>query len=149
MSEPTFPPPGLPGLSPQRAEFELAVLRAIAGLVPGSLPARVRATIEVEGEGVVLRMVIPPERTLEAAAWPVPGRAPDARAAPAPQLSDMERDVLQAVREAGRELTGEEIAERAGYPWESDLRSTLAAMRRHGLLSGRPGERGYGPGPRA
>ncbi len=56
-------------------------------------------------------------------------------------LSQMEADILEALG-AGT-LTGQQIAARAGYPYEASLRACLAALRRRGLLGGPPGSPGY------
>ncbi len=58
-----------------------------------------------------------------------------------PVLNEMEQDILGAL---GIEtMNGQELADKAGYPFESTFRLTLAAMRRRGLLGGKVGDRGY------
>lgn len=144
MSDSLFArPEAPPGPSPQRAEFELAVLRAVAGLVPGCLPARVRATLEVEGEGVVLRVVIPPERTLAAAAWSAPAPAPSdappvapaAAAADAPRagpLRQVHRRLLAAA--TGRPVPAKVLVKLAGYAYSARSREAVTQLCRWGLL---------------
>jgi Fe2+ or Zn2+ uptake regulation protein len=57
------------------------------------------------------------------------------------QLSAMEADVLEAAAEVP--LTGQQLGERSGYPWDGSLRACLAALRRRRLLGGRAGDAGY------
>ena len=61
---------------------------------------------------------------------------------PAPLPSDMERCALEAVAALGGRVSGQQIADKAGYPFDSAIRTCLAALRRRGILGGRPGE-GY------
>lgn len=49
------------------------------------------------------------------------------------QLSEMEADALQALAEGGK-LSGPKIAEKAGYAYETPLKSALAGLRRRGLV---------------
>jgi hypothetical protein len=65
------------------------------------------------------------------------------------RLIGIERTILEAVAELGGEPKGEAIAERAGYPYDSHLKTALANLRRLGLLGGAKGRTGYpltGPG---
>lgn len=60
-------------------------------------------------------------------------------------LNEIERDVVEAI---GTDvLTAKEVARKSGYPDDSGLRSTLARLRRLGVLSGGAGEAGYGVAP--
>jgi hypothetical protein len=56
-------------------------------------------------------------------------------------FSEMEECVFKALE--SDTLTGQQIADRAGYPFDSALRACLAALRRRGILGGRPGDVGY------
>jgi hypothetical protein len=62
-------------------------------------------------------------------------------AADAGPLSHMEECVIEAL--GGDTLTGQQIALKAGYPYDASLRQCLAAMRRRGILGGRQGVPGY------
>lgn len=77
--------------------------------------------------------------------WRLPaGDAPSAAADAPARLNTMESCILQALYEAGQVLGGQEIADRAGYPYDAGIRHALADLRRRGLLSGAPGVAGYG-----
>jgi hypothetical protein len=116
-------------------EGALRYLRCVA---PESLPDRVKITVGTERLGEIGHVYVPLTRTL-----PPPG-APDATPPPRarePVLNEMEQDILAAL--GAETLTGQEVADRAGYPYESNFRLTLASMRRRGLLAGNAGDRGY------
>jgi hypothetical protein len=53
----------------------------------------------------------------------------------------MERCVVEAL--GGETLAGQQIADRAGYPFDSGLRACLASLRRRGVLGGEAGASGY------
>jgi hypothetical protein len=50
-----------------------------------------------------------------------------------PILNDLEENILQAL--GASKLTGAKIARKAGYPFNSNFRSTLASLRRRGILT--------------
>jgi hypothetical protein len=61
-------------------------------------------------------------------------------------LTEMERDVLQAVAEGGGEpMTAEEIAAKSGYDCNTRFKESLARLVRVGRLSRAPGRAGYLP----
>lgn len=80
---------------------------------------------------------------------PVSGYRPPTRRTFAPDdddgLTDMERDVLQAVAEHDGDtpLTGEQIASAAGYEYTGRFREVLASLVRRGRLGRGPNGRGY------
>lgn len=51
-------------------------------------------------------------------------------------LGDMERDILDALEEAGPSvrLTGEQLAERAGYTFDATFRRACASLRKAGRI---------------
>jgi uncharacterized membrane protein len=56
------------------------------------------------------------------------------------QLIDKEADILEAI--AGGRMTGEEVAKRTGYMFNSNFKSTLSSLVKRGLLKNeRPGYR--------
>jgi hypothetical protein len=76
----------------------------------------------------------------------VAGRRVEVRVGPAAPgvagpLSEMEACVLEAL--GNRTMTGQQIADGAGYPYEATLRACLASLRRRGVLGGSPGAPGY------
>jgi hypothetical protein len=75
------------------------------------------------------------------ASWDVVGQAAQAVPEGRASLSEMESDILHALGD--ETLTGEQIAERTIYPFESNFRACLAAMRRRGILGGEKGKPGY------
>lgn len=95
----------------------------------------VRAQLFLEGQAEPMCLPVP---RCECPAAPAP-------ASPDPgqdlRLSEMERIILEALKD--QTLTAQQIAERSGYPYDSHLKTMLAAMRRRGLLSGEPGAPGY------
>lgn len=87
-----------------------------------------------EGKPTVLR--VPPSLTA------VPEWMPDdARGS---EFSEFEQAIIQVVGELenGESLSGEEVATRAGYPYNSRLRDTLARLGRAGAIASR--KPGYG-----
>jgi alkylated DNA nucleotide flippase Atl1 len=65
-----------------------------------------------------------------------PKRSPPTGGGQAPAesvLSDIEAAVLEVLA-GGKVLTGPQIAALAGYPYDTHLRSSLAALRRRGLI---------------
>jgi hypothetical protein len=56
-------------------------------------------------------------------------------------LNDAERYIVQAI--GNGTMTAEQLARKAGYPNNSSLRATLAAMKRRGILKAAPHKRGY------
>jgi len=103
-------------------------------------------TVSLEDGSTVLDAKVAPHVVVltPAANSPIPEhieeRQPPAAAAP-PVLNEMEENILEAIGD--ETLTGQQIAERAGYPFDGDLRVCLAAMRRRGLLAGKKGQPGY------
>ena len=67
--------------------------------------------------------------------------APPAPTPPPAALSEMESTILEAL--GADTLTGQQIADRAGYPYEAGLRAALAGLRRRGILGGATGSPGY------
>jgi hypothetical protein len=54
-----------------------------------------------------------------------------------PQLNEREVNLLTAI--GPNRLTGEKVAQKAGYPFNSTTKQTLASMRRNAILRNRPG----------
>ena len=60
------------------------------------------------------------------------------------KLNATTRRILRAVAGTDTESpTGQEIADAAGFPYEPELRKTLAALRKKGLLGGQARDQGY------
>lgn len=49
-----------------------------------------------------------------------------------PSLSDTERNILEAL--GTQTMTGEVLAKKAGYPYNSNFKSTLSSLRKRGIL---------------
>jgi len=118
-----------------------AAVEAMRHALPEALPDRLTVTVTAESLGLSLTVTIEARDTVPSTA------SPGAFAPPAAQLNDRERDVLEALGDAT--LTGQELATRAGYEYDKEFRELLATMRRHGLLGGEAGARGYSRGPAA
>jgi hypothetical protein len=69
-----------------------------------------------------------------------------AQTVPAGPFSEMEECILEAL--GAETMTGQEIADKAGYPYGAGMRTALASLRRRGILGGAPGNRGYFVTPR-
>lgn len=55
-----------------------------------------------------------------------------------PKLNDTEKNIIEAL--GTDTLTGEKLAKKAGYPYNSNFKSTLSALHRRGILGNkRPG----------
>lgn len=59
---------------------------------------------------------------------------------PAPRLTAAEENILEALGDG--KLTGEKLAQKAGYPFNSNFKNTLSSLVKRGLLANdRPGYR--------
>jgi hypothetical protein len=107
-------------------EEMLATLRCVLKFIPGPF-----------------RLTLTSESNQFKATWIVLGQAAQASGLPEGRasLSEMESDILQALGDDT--LTGEQIAARTVYPFESNFRACLAALRRRGILGGEKGQPGY------
>jgi hypothetical protein len=114
-----------PPLGP--AEFGAALQRLADAWCPGH-----------QGGSLILRLPSGARTRVEI------GRCAELPAPPADPgtLSELEAAAIQAAEEATDTLTGEEIAHRAGYPFNSRFREALAGLVRRGrLVNDRPGYR--------
>ena len=98
------------------------------------LQDRTHPTITVTEGDFTASITLPAAHPARAAATPPEGPK-------VPPFSEMESAVIEAL--GADTMTGQEIADRAGYPYDGSLRQCLAAMRRSGVLGGDPRSAGY------
>ncbi len=118
--------PHQPPAMTERARL-VGALVALLDATPGELH------VVVKGNGLDLSMRLPAG---------VPA-APslDPRERQPLRLSEMEANAIEAIGTAT--MSGQEVAEAAGYPFDSRLKACLESLRRRGILGGGIGERGY------
>ena len=107
--------------------YRLLADLAASGVTPEACIARAVSGADCEAVLVIWPRGWPPSQDGIANASPT---------APAPVYSEMESAILEVLGR-GEILTGPQVAEQAGYPYETGIKTTLAALRRRGLIVNR------------
>lgn len=125
-------------LTTEEVRREYRVPDAIAGEV---LPAIPVVVVLADGTGIHLESEV--DRFLARFARqrrPLDAEVEGEDGQPGPRLTEAERHILEAL--GGGKLTGEELAPKAGYPFNSNFKNTLSSLVKRGLLvNDRPGYR--------
>jgi hypothetical protein len=113
-----------------------ALQRFADAAYPGHCEVHVEITL---ADGRKALIPVPPCR-------PAPDETPVPGSRLHPALSDLERAIVEVIQQldAGAEpLVGEQVAEKAGYPFNGRFREALASLVPRGVIANR--RPGYGP----